>query len=134
MKKNEIQHTQHGIVFYQNDDSNVCVSVYYNNETFWLTQKAMAELFRSSTDNISLHLKKIFSEGELDKNSVNEKNSATASDGKNYLITFYNLDAVIAVGYRVNSRQATAFRICLPLHQPPQHPCRQRHHLSRSSR
>ena len=134
MKKNEIQHTQHGIVFYQNDDSNVCVSVYYNNETFWLTQKAMAELFGCSTDNISLHLKKIFSEGELDKNSVTEKNSATASDGKNYLTTFYNFDAVIAVGYRVNSRQATAFRICLPLLQPPQHPCRQRHHLSRSSR
>lgn len=111
MKKKEIQQTQHSIVFYQNEDSNVCVSVYYNNETFWLTQKAMAELFGCSTDNISLHLKRIFSEGELDKNSVTEKNSATASDGKNYLTTFYNLDAVIAVGYRVNSHQATAFRI-----------------------
>lgn len=111
MKKKEIQQTQHSIVLYQNDDSNVCVSVYYNNETFWLTQKAMAELFGCSTDNISLHLKKIFSEGELDKDSVTEKNSATASDGKNYLTTFYNLDAVIAVGYRVNSHQATAFRI-----------------------
>ena len=83
MKKKEIQQTQHSIVLYQNDDSNVCVNVYYNNETFWLTQKAMAELFGCSTDNISLHLKKIFSEGELDKNSVTEKNSATASDGKN---------------------------------------------------
>ena len=134
MKKKEIQQTQHSIVLYQNDDSNVCVNVYYNNETFWLTQKAMAELFGCSTDNISLHLKKIFSEGELDKDSVTEKNSATASDGKNYLTTFYNLDAVIAVGYRVNSHQATAFRICLPLHQPPQYPCRQRYHLSRPSR
>ena len=111
MKKKEIQQTQHSIVLYQNDDNNVCVNVYYNNETFWLTQKAMAELFGCSTDNISLHLKKIFSEGELDKNSVTEKNSATASDGKNYLTTFYNLDAVIAVGYHVNSHQATAFRI-----------------------
>lgn len=111
MKKNDKQQTQHSIVLYQNDDSNVCVSVYYNNETFWLTQKAMAELFGCSTDNISLHLKKIFSEGELDKDSVTEKNSATASDGKNHLTTFYNLDAVIAVGYRVNSHQATAFRI-----------------------
>ena len=85
MKKNEIQKNQHGIILYQNEDSNVCVSVYYSNETFWLTQKAMAELFGCSTDNISLHLKKIFSEGELDKDSVTEKNSATASDGKNYM-------------------------------------------------
>ena len=111
MVKKEIQQTRHSIVLYQNDDSNVCVNVYYNNETFWLTQKAMAELFGCSTDIISLHLKKIYSEGELDKNSVTEKNSATASDGKNYLTTFYYLDAVIAVGYRVNSHQATAFRI-----------------------
>ena len=111
MKKKEIQPNQHSIVLYQNDESNVCVNVYYNHETFWLTQKAMAELFGCSTDNISLHLKKIFGEGELDKDSVTEKNSATASDGKNYLTTFYNLDAVIAVGYRVNSHQATAFRI-----------------------
>ena len=111
MKQTKIQLPQHSVVLCQNDDSNVCVSVYYNNETFWLTQKAMAELFGCSTDNISLHLKKIFSEGEPDKNSVTEKNSATASDGKNYLTTFYNLDAVIAVGYRVNSRQATVFSI-----------------------
>ena len=109
--KAETQQLQHSIVLYQNDESNVCVNVYYNKETFWLTQKAMAELFGCSTDNISLHLKKIFSEGELDKNSVTEKNSATASDGKNHLTTFNNLDAVIAVGYRVNSHQATVFRI-----------------------
>ena len=96
MKKNEIQNNQHSIVLYQNEDSNVCVNVYYRNETFWLTQKAMAELFGCSTDNISLHLKNIFSEGEPDKDSVTEKNSATASDGKNYLTAFYNLDAVIA--------------------------------------
>ena len=96
MKKNEIQKNQHSIVLYQNEDSNVCVNVYYRNETFWLTQKAMAELFGCSTDNISLHLKNIFSEGELDKDSVTEKFSATASDGINYLTTFYNLDSVIA--------------------------------------
>lgn len=99
------------IVLYQIDNTNICVSVHYYNETFWLTQKAMAELFGCSTDNISLHLKKIFAEGELDKDSVTEKYSATAADGKNYLTTFYNLDAIIAVGYRVNSKQATAFRI-----------------------
>ena len=71
----------------------------------------MAELFGCSTDNISLHLKNIFAEGELDKNSVTEKFSATASDGKNYLMQFYNLDAIISVGYRVNSRKATKFRM-----------------------
>ena len=99
------------IVLYQTDNTNICVSVYYSGETFWLSQKAMAELFGCSTDNISLHLKNIFAEGELDKDSVTEKYSATAADGKNYLTTFYNLDAIIAVGYRVNSKQATAFRI-----------------------
>ena len=70
----------------------------------------MSELFGCSSDNISLHLKNIFSEGELIKDSVTEKFSATASDGKNYLTQFYNLDAIIAVGYRVNSKQATRFR------------------------
>lgn len=90
------------IVLYQTDSTNVCVSVYFLNETFWLTHKAMAELFGCSTDNISLHLKNIFSEGELDKDSVTEKYSATAADGKNYLTTFYSLDAIIAVGYRHN--------------------------------
>ena len=86
------------------------VSVTFKDETFWLTQKAMSELFGCSSDNISLHLKNIFSEGELIKDSVTEKFSATASDGKNYLTQFYNLDAIIAVGYRVNSKQATRFR------------------------
>ena len=81
------------------------------DESIWLTQKAMAELFGCSADNISLHLKNIFAEGELDKNSVTEKFSATASDGKNYLMQFYNLDAIISVGYRVNSRKATKFRM-----------------------
>ena len=111
MKKNEIQKNQHSIVLYQEENTNIVVSVIFYNETFWLSQKSMAELFGCSTDNISLHLKNIFSEGELNKDSVTEKISATASDGKNYLTTFYNLDAVIAVGYRVNSHQATAFRI-----------------------
>ena len=71
----------------------------------------MAELFDCSTDNISLHLKNIFADGELEKKAVTEKISATASDGKNYLTQFYNLDAIISVGYRVNSRRATQFRI-----------------------
>ena len=86
------------------------IQVMYKNETIWATQKAMAQLFDCSTDNIGLHLKNIFASGELVKDSVTEKNSATAVDGKNYQTMFYNLDAIISVGYRVNSVRATQFR------------------------
>ncbi len=86
------------------------IQVRYENENLWMTQKAMAELFACSTDNISLHLKNIFKENELDSNSVTEEFSATASDGKKYKMKFYNLDAIISVGYRVNSIRATQFR------------------------
>lgn len=99
------------IIFYTTPTGNVKIEVVFNNETFWLTQKAMAELFGCSTDNISLHIKNIFKDKELDPNSVAEEISATAADGKNYKTKFYNLDAIIAVGYRVNSFQATQFRI-----------------------
>lgn len=98
------------IILYEMENHQETVSVTFKDETFWLTQKAMSELFGCSSDNISLHLKNIFSEGELIKEAVTEKFSATASDGKNYLMQFYNLDAIIAVGYRVNSKQATRFR------------------------
>ena len=83
------------------------ILVLYKNETIWASQKAMAMLFDCSTDNIGLHLKKIFKCGELDENSVTEKDSVTAADGKNYMTKFYNLDAIIFVGYRVNSIRAT---------------------------
>lgn len=86
------------------------IQVMYKNETIWATQKAMAQLFDCSTDNIGLHLKNIFASGELVKDSVTEKNSVTAADGKNYQTMFYNLDAIISVGYRVNSVRATQFR------------------------
>ena len=99
------------IILYENSEGKVKVEVRFENETFWLSQKSMAGLFGCSTDNISLHLKRIFSEGELAANSVTEDYSATAADGKNYKTKFYNLDAIIAVGYRVNSKQATQFRI-----------------------
>lgn len=89
------------------------VQVVIKDETMWATQKAMAQLFGCSTDNIGLHLKNIFASGELQKESVTEKISATASDGKNYLTQFYSLDAIIAVGYRVSSLKATRFRQCL---------------------
>ena len=96
---------------YKSKDEDVSVSALIKDDTIWLTQKTMAELFGCSSDNISLHLKNIFKSGELDKNSVAEKYSATAADGKKYLTSFYNLDAIISVGYRVNSRRATNFRI-----------------------
>ena len=86
------------------------IQVLYKNETVWATQKAMAMLFDCTTDNIGLHLKNIFKNGELIEDSVTEKISATAADGKNYLTKFYNLDAIISVGYRVNSIRATQFR------------------------
>jgi hypothetical protein len=99
------------ILLYSHENSKATINVTYHNENFWLTQKAMAQLFGCSTDNISLHLKNIFNEHELTENSVVEVFSATANDGKNYKTKFYNLDAIIAVGYRVNSKQATQFRI-----------------------
>ena len=91
-------------------EKDIGIQVRYENENLWLTQKAMAELFDCSIDNISLHLKNIFKSGELDKNTVIEEISLTASDGKNYKTNFYNLDAVISVGYRINSLRATQFR------------------------
>lgn len=98
-------------LIYKTPEEDIKINALLNDETLWLTQKGMAELFGCSSDNISLHLKNIFLSGELDKNSVTEKISATASDGKNYLTQFYSLDAIISVGYRVNSHRATQFRI-----------------------
>ncbi len=102
---NEIQ-----FILYQLPDDEGKVQVVIKDETIWATQKAMAQLFDCSTDNISLHLKNIFSQDELKKDSVTEKISATAADGKNYVTQFYSLDAIIAVGYRVSSARATKFR------------------------
>jgi hypothetical protein len=99
------------LVLYSNENTKVTINVTFHNENFWLTQKAMAQLFGCSTDNISLHLKNIFNDHELTENSVVEVFSVTANDGKNYKTKFYNLDAIIAVGYRVSSKQATQFRI-----------------------
>ena len=98
-------------ILYSSPEEDVKVTALVKDETIWLTQKAMAELFDCSTDNISLHLKNGFASGELEKKSVTEEISATASDGKNYRMNFYNLDAIISVGYRVNSAKATKFRI-----------------------
>ena len=109
-KKYEIRNSTAEFLIFQAEGKEQGVEVYYKDENVWCTQKAMATLFDCSTDNVGLHLKNIFASGELVKESVTEKISATASDGKNYLTQFYSLDAIIAVGYRVNSIRATQFR------------------------
>jgi hypothetical protein len=91
-------------------DKKVNVSVYFQDGTFWLTQKAMAELFGVNVPAVSKHLKNIFETGELTEDSVVSILEITAADGKNYATKFYRLEAILAVGYRVNSSQATEFR------------------------
>lgn len=86
------------------------IQVMYKGETIWATPKAMAQLFDVGVPAISKHLKNIFESGELVENSVISKMETTALDGKNYNTTYYNLDAIISVGYRVNSVRATQFR------------------------
>lgn len=98
------------IAFYQSPDGSVNIEVLYAGENIWLTQKLIAQLFDCSIDNISLHLKNIFSEGELDLKSVVEKYSITATDGKEYKTNHYSLEVIIAIGYRVNSERGTQFR------------------------
>lgn len=99
------------ILLYTGVDGDVRLEVLFEEESFWLTQKRMAELFDVTVPTINEHLKNIFRTNELDEDSVIRKFRMTAEDGKSYLTSFYNLDAIIAVGYRVNSRQATQFRI-----------------------
>lgn len=99
------------IIFYATPRGNIKVEILFEDETFWLSQKRMAELFGVEVNTINYHLKEIFKSGELDQDSVIRKFRITAADGKKYLTNFYNLDAIIAVGYRVNSYQATQFRI-----------------------
>ena len=102
----------HGqFLVYRTEDGRLKLDVRFEGETVWLTQNHMAELFQTTKQNISLHLKTIFSDKELDQNSVVKKFLTTAADGKNYTTNFYNLDAIISVGYRVKSGIATQFRI-----------------------
>jgi hypothetical protein len=99
------------LLLYAAADGNVKVSVLFKDETAWLTQKAIAELFGVTVSAISKHLGNIFDSGELSEKAVVSILAITALDGKNYPTRYYNLDAIIAVGYRVNSHQATQFRI-----------------------
>jgi len=99
------------IIFYQGDDGNIRIEVFYHDETFWMTQKSISELFGVRRPAITKHIKNIIESGELQENSVSSILEHTAEDGKKYKTTFYNLDIIIAVGYRVNSDKATKFRI-----------------------
>ncbi len=102
---------QNGLLIYKDKDGNVVADAINRDETLWLTQKGMAKVFDVDRTVIKKHLKNIFSDGELNKNSVCANFAHTAEDGKTYKTDFYNLDAIIYVGYRVNSRKATEFGI-----------------------
>lgn len=108
---NPSPNNEHQIIFYTSPDGTVNIDVSYQNETLWLTQKRMADLFGVQRPAIVKHLANIFESGELIEDSVCSKMEHTAEDGKTYQTQFYSLDAIIAVRYRVNSHQATQFRI-----------------------
>jgi hypothetical protein len=99
------------ILIYQTEDGSTKIQVQLTDHTVWLTQAAMVELFQTTKQNISLHIKKIFEEGELMENSVVKYSLTTAADGKNYSTKYYNLDVIISVGYRVKSLRGTQFRM-----------------------
>jgi hypothetical protein len=98
------------LILYTTEDGRSEIKLRAKDETVWLSQREMSQLFDVSTDNVGLHLKNIFADGELEENSVAEESSVTAADGKNYLTKLYNLDAILAVGYRVRSPRGVQFR------------------------
>lgn len=98
------------IIIYQSDDGLTHIDVKMEDETVWLTQAQLVQLYQTSKSNVSEHIKHIFEEGELDENAVVRKFRTTAADGKNYSTTYYNLDMIISLGYRIKSAVATNFR------------------------
>lgn len=98
------------IIIYQSEDGSAKIDVCFEDETVWLAQQQLCDLYQTSKSNISEHIKHIFDEGELEEDSVVRKFRTTATDGKNYNITYYNLDMIISLGYRVKSLVATQFR------------------------
>ena len=98
-------------ILYTSQDGEVKVDVFVNDETVWLTQKAMQELFERSKSTVSEHISNVFKEGELEENQVVRKFRTTADDGKDYEVSYYNLDVIISVGYRIKSQRGTQFRI-----------------------
>lgn len=110
MSENKKAENLGDIVIYQTDDGETQIDVKFEDETVWLTQAQLCELYQTSKANVSEHIKNIFSEGELEENSVVRKFRTTAADGKAYLTSYYNLDMIISLGYRIKSRIATHFR------------------------
>ncbi|MFA6759712.1 MAG: virulence protein RhuM/Fic/DOC family protein [Sulfuricurvum sp.] len=102
---------QNQIVIYEDINGEARLEVSLENETLWLNQKQLEILFDRDKSVISRHIRNIFKEGELDKNSVVAKNATTATDGKMYQVEYYNLDMIISLGYRINSKRATSFRV-----------------------
>lgn len=98
------------ILIYKTEDGLTNINVKIQDETVWLTQQQLVELYQTSKSNVSEHIKHIFEEGELEEESVVRKFRTTASDGKNYNVTYYNLDMIISLGYRIKSSIATQFR------------------------
>ena len=109
-KQLQIRNSTAEFLIFQAEDKAQGVQVFYQDENIWATQDAIAMLFDKGRSTIAEHLRNIFESGELDQNSVCRKFRQTAADGKNYEVQFYNLDAIISVGYRVNSIRATQFR------------------------
>ncbi len=99
------------IIIYETKDGSTSIDVRMEDETVWLTQSQMVELFQTTRNNVTMHISNVFKEGELERNSVCKESLHTASDGKRYKTNFYNLDVIISVGYRVKSQRGTQFRI-----------------------
>lgn len=110
LKEMNKDNNQGEIVIYQTDDGDTKIDVRFVDETVCLTQAQLCELYQTSKSNVSEHIKNIFEEGELEENSVVRKFRTTASDGKNYNVSYYNLDMIISLGYRIKSITATQFR------------------------
>lgn len=100
------------IIIYNTDDGKASVILYAKDGNIWMNQNQMAELFATSKQTISYHMANILEESELDVNSVVKDYLTTASDGKNYQVTFYALDMILAIGFRVRSKRVTQFRKC----------------------
>ena len=111
---NNIENLKDLIIYQSQNNENISVEVLYNEEDFWLTQKSMSKLFNVAENNITYHLQNIFKTKELEENRTTQKNRVVQKEGNRKVsreVTFYSLDAIIAVGYRVNSKEATDFRI-----------------------
>ena len=98
------------LILYKDDEGRVNVNVRFADEDVWLTQAQLVEIYQTSKSNVSEHISNIFADGELEKDSVVRNFRTTAADGKNYNVTYYNLDVIIALGYRVQSPIAVRFR------------------------